>query len=55
MMWTLGANMQPSTTKPLRLTEMHMVVVWTCGAWITERKKSVSEVYVNYFEDGDLR
>lgn len=22
--------MQPSTTKPLRLTEMHMVVVCTC-------------------------
>ncbi|KAG5273255.1 hypothetical protein AALO_G00149350 [Alosa alosa] len=30
MMWTFGANMQPRTTKPLRLTEMHMVVVWTC-------------------------
>ena len=27
MMWTLGANMQPSTTKPLRLTDIHMVVV----------------------------
>lgn len=27
MIWTLGANMQPRTTKPLRLTEMHMVVV----------------------------
>lgn len=29
MMCTLGANRQPSTTKPLRLTEMHMVVVCT--------------------------
>ena len=27
MMWTFGANRQPSTTEPLRLTEMHMVVV----------------------------
>ena len=32
MMWTLGAKRQPSTTEPLRLTEMHMVVVWTCRA-----------------------
>lgn len=28
-MCTLGANKQPRTTKPLRLTEMHMVVVCT--------------------------
>lgn len=31
MMWSLGANRQPRTTVPLRLTEMHMVVVCTCG------------------------
>lgn len=30
MMCTLGAKRQPKTTEPLRLTEMHMVVVWTC-------------------------
>lgn len=29
IIWTLGANIQPRTTKPLRLTEIHMVVVWT--------------------------
>lgn len=29
MMCTLGAKRQPSTTKPLRLTEMHIVVVCT--------------------------
>jgi len=29
MMWILGANRHPSTTEPLRLTEMHMVVVCT--------------------------
>lgn len=29
MMWTLGAKRQPSTTDPLRLTEMHIVVVCT--------------------------
>lgn len=29
MMWTLGAKRQPSTTDPLRLTEIHMVVVCT--------------------------
>lgn len=29
MMWTLGAKRQPSTTEPLRLTEIHMVVVCT--------------------------
>lgn len=29
MMWTLGAKRQPNTTDPLRLTEMHMVVVCT--------------------------
>lgn len=27
MMCTFGANRQPNTTEPLRLTEMHMVVV----------------------------
>lgn len=29
MMWSLGVKRQPRTTVPLRLTEMHMVVVWT--------------------------
>jgi len=30
MMWILGAKRQPRTTDPLRLTEIHMVVVCTC-------------------------
>lgn len=30
IMWIFGAKRQPSTTDPLRLTEMHMVVVCTC-------------------------
>lgn len=29
MMWTFGAKRHPNTTDPLRLTEMHMVVVCT--------------------------
>lgn len=29
MMWSLGVKRQPRTTVPLRLTEMHMVVVCT--------------------------
>jgi hypothetical protein len=29
MTWVLGAKRQPSTTEPLRLTEIHMVVVCT--------------------------
>lgn len=36
-MCTLGANKQPKTTKPLRLTEMHIVVVCTCKkGWLNE-------------------
>lgn len=31
MMWILGAKRQPRTTEPLRLTEIHMVVVCTWG------------------------
>lgn len=37
MMWIFGAKRQPSTTEPLRLTEMHMVVVCT---WESTHKKS---------------
>lgn len=38
MMWILGAKRQPSTTEPLRLTEMHMVVVCTCETWIMKHQ-----------------
>ena len=31
MICSFGVKRQPRTTVPLRLTEMHMVVVWTWG------------------------
>lgn len=51
MMCTLGAKRQPSTTKPLRLTEMHIVVVCTwkrggakcCGFGMESLKFRMSE------------
>ncbi len=39
MMWIFGAKRQPSTTEPLRLTEMHMVVVCT---WESTHKKVIT-------------
>lgn len=41
MIWTFGAKRQPSTTDPLRLTEMHMVVVCTWSG--TEQGEIYSE------------
>lgn len=46
-MWTLGAKRQPSTTEPLRLTEMHMVVVCTWKeTTTTEALSSVHGVFL---------
>lgn len=46
MMWILGAKRQPRTTEPLRLTEMHMVVVCTC-----EEKGVCDDEYVSLHLD----
>lgn len=43
MMWTFGAKRHPRTTEPLRLTEMHMVVVCT---W-DEREHVCNDGYIS--------
>lgn len=51
MMWILGAKRQPSTTEPLRLTEMHIVVVWT---WRTQRNSKQTLHYSSWRWLGEL-
>lgn len=43
IMWTFGAKRHPRTTEPLRLTEMHMVVVCT---W-DEREHVCNDGYIS--------
>lgn len=40
MICSLGVKRQPRTTVPLRLTEMHIVVVWTCKGEKKEANQS---------------